>query len=196
MEADGLMEYGFIFDYDGVLMDSMEVHYRANVIALGEINVPMDKNKYFSQAGMTGVEQVESFCEEAGVTADYEAVYKRKKEIFSTMIHEVTRIERNLEFYNTLISSGAKVAVATGCSRETLETTSEHLDIFVPVSVCGGEVERGKPNPDLFLEAARLLGLAPSKCTVIEDSDAGAEAAAAAGMACLRYYQCVGREDE
>jgi HAD superfamily hydrolase (TIGR01509 family) len=155
----------------------------------------MDKKKYFSQAGMTGVEQIKTFCDDAGVEADYEALYNRKKEIFRTMLHEVSRIERNLEFYNILISNGVKVAVATGCSRETLETTAEYLGIFVPVSVCGGEVPRGKPNPDLFLEAARLLGLEPSKCTVVEDSDAGAEAAAAAGMACLRFYECTGKDD-
>ena len=185
------MEYGFIFDYDGVLINSMEIHYKANVITLGEIEVPMDKQRYFSQAGMTGVEQIRSFCEAAGVTADYEALYSHKKEVFRTMLDEVTRIERNLEFYNTLISGGVKVAVATGCSRETLEITSELLDIYVPVSVCGAEVRRGKPSPDLFLEAARLLELEPLKCTVVEDSDVGAEAAAAAGMACLRFYDRV-----
>ena len=188
------MEYGFIFDYDGILINSMELHYKANVMALGEIGVPMDKKQYFSQAGMTGVEQVKTFCEAAGVTADYEAVYRRKKDIFNTMLHEVTRIDRNLEFYNTLITNGVKVAVATGCSRETLETTAKFLNIFVPVSVCGGEVTKGKPNPDLFLEAARLLGLEPSKCTVVEDSDAGAEAAAGAGMACLRFYDRIKKE--
>ena len=189
------MEYGFIFDYDGILINSMEVHYKANVIVLSEIEVPMDKKRYFSQAGMTGVEQIRSFCESVGVTADYEALYKRKKEIFETMLHEVTGIDRNLEFYNTLVASGTKVAVATGCSRETLETTSKYLNIFVPASVCGGEVKRGKPHPDLFLEAARLLGLAPSKCTVVEDSDVGAEAAANAGMACLRFYDYIFGKD-
>ena len=183
------MEYGFIFDYDGVLMESMETHYKANVIALSEINVPMDKKKFFSQAGMTGVEQVKSFCDDAGVTADYKAIHERKKQIFKTMMHEVKRIERNLELYNILLSSGAKIAVATGCSRETLEMTSKLLDITIPVSVCGGDVKRGKPHPDLFLEAARLIGLKPNKCTVIEDSDVGIEAAKAAGMACMRYYK-------
>jgi HAD superfamily hydrolase (TIGR01509 family) len=183
------MEYGFIFDYDGVLMSSMEAHYKANVIALGEINVPIDKKKYFNQAGMTGVEQVKSFCHDAGVIADYEAIYEHKKKIFfETMLREVTRIERNLEFYNLLIAGGAKVAIATGCSRETLETTSKFLGVHVPFSVCGDEVARGKPHPDLFLKAAILLGLKPSMCTVIEDSDAGVEAAMAAGMACLRFH--------
>ena len=182
------MEYGFIFDYDGILIYSMETHYKANTIVLGEIGVPMDKKKYFSQAGMTGVEQIKSFCDDAGVTADYEALYKRKKEIFRTMLHEVSRIERNIEFYDMLVKSGAKVAIATGCSRETLETTARFLNIFVPASVCGEEVEKGKPSPALFLKAAGLLELEPSKCTVIEDSDVGAEAAAAAGMACLRFY--------
>ena len=181
--------YGYIFDYDGVLLNSMEAHYKSNVIALEEIHVPMDKNKYFSQAGMTGVEQIKSFCDDVGVTADYEAVYRRKKEIFNTMIQEVTRIERNLGIYNALIAGGEKVAIATGCSRETLEMTSEYLGISVPVSVCGGEVARGKPYPDLFLEAARLMGVEPSNCTVIEDSNAGIEAARAAGMTCLRYYE-------
>jgi len=184
------MEYGFIFDYDGVLMDSMEAHYKANVLALEDINVPIDKSKYFSQAGMTGVEQVKSFCDDAGVTADYEAVYERKKKIFyETLLHEVTRIERNLTLYHALIASGAKVAIATGCSRETLTMTSEFLKIPIPVAVCGGEVAKGKPHPDLFLEAARLLMLDPSQCTVIEDSDAGVEAAKAAGMACLRFHE-------
>jgi len=185
------MEYGFIFDYDGILINSMEVHYKANVMVLSEIDVPMDKQRYFNQAGMTGTEQIKTFCDAAGVTADYEALYKRKKEIFQTMLHEVSRIDRNIEFYNTLIANGVKVAIATGCSRETLETTSEFIDILVPVSVCAEDVKRGKPNPDLFLEAARRLGLEPSKCTVIEDSDAGVEAAAAAGMACLRFYDRV-----
>ena len=66
--------------------------------------------------------------------------------------------------------------------------TSKFFGISVPVSVCGGEVARGKPYPDLFLEAARLMEIEPSKCTVIEDSDAGIEAAKAACMTCLRYY--------
>ena len=182
------MEYGFIFDYDGVLISSMELHYKANEIALGEINVPMNKQKFISQAGMTGVEQVKSFCDDAGVTADYKAIYRRKKEIFAPMADKVTRIERNLEFYNMLLLSGFKVAIATGCSRETLETTSKYLGITVPVSVCGDEVARGKPHPDLFLQAARKLQLEPSRCTVIEDSDVGIEAAKASGMACFRFY--------
>jgi len=185
------MEYGFIFDYDGILINSMEIHYKANAIVLDDIGVPMDKEKYYSQAGMTGVEQIKTFCDAVGVSADYEALYSRKKEIFGTMLHEVTKIERNFEFYNTLIENGVKVAIATGCSRETLENTAEFLDIYIPVSVCGGEVDKGKPSPDLFLEAARLLDLEPSKCTVIEDSDAGFEAAAAAGMACLRFFDRV-----
>ena len=180
--------YGYIFDYDGVLLNSMEAHYKSNVIALRDINVPMDKKKYFSQAGMTGVEQIKFFCEDAGVIADYEAIYRHKKEIFNTMLHEVTRIEQNLRIYNILVTSGEKVAIATGCSRETLEMTSKFLGISVPISVCGGEVARGKPYPDLFLEAARLMGVEPKKCTVIEDSDAGIDAAMAAGMACMRYY--------
>ena len=188
------MEYGFIFDYDGVLVNSMEAHYKANVIALGEINVPIDKKKFFSQAGMTGVEQVKSFCDDTGVTADYEAVYQRKKKIFQTMMFgEVVRIERNLEFYHALIASGVKVAIATGCSRETLETTASKLQIMIPISVCGDEVIRGKPYPDLFLEAARLMELEPSNCTVIEDSDVGVEAAKAAGMACMRFYRSIGK---
>ena len=189
------MDYGFIFDYDGILINSMEIHYKANAMTLGDIGVPMDKGRYFSQAGMTGVEQIKSFCDAAGVAADYEALYRRKKEAFWTMLHEVERIDRNLEFYDTLISSGAKVAIATGCSRETLETTSKFLGISVPVSVCGEEVSRGKPSPDLFLKAAELLELEPSKCTVVEDSDVGAEAAAAAGMACLRFYDCAKKGD-
>ena len=183
------MEYGYIFDYDGVLMDSMEVHYKANVEILSKINVPMDKEKYFNQAGMTGVEQIKTFCDDAGVVADYEDLYKRKKKVFKKMLHEVTRIERNLELYDILIKSGAKVAIATGCSRETLEMTSEFLNINVPCAVCGDEVVKGKPHPDLFLSAAKKLGLEPSKCIVIEDSDVGIEAAKAAGMACMRYFK-------
>jgi HAD superfamily hydrolase (TIGR01509 family) len=85
------------------------------------------------------------------------------------------------------VARGLKVAVASGGSRKHVQTTLRAIGVetLFPVVVVSEDVSRVKPAPDLFLLAAKKLGVAPASCLVIEDSPRGREAADAAGMACL-----------
>ncbi len=182
------MDYGYIFDFDGVLVNTMELHYKAYSQACIEANVPVDKKKFFSQAGMTGREQIIYFAGVAGVEIDVEAVYRRKSELSVDWTDRASSIECNLELVKLLRKKGTKVAVATGSSRPSILPIMEKFGIQVDAIATSEDVERGKPHPDLFLCAAQKLGIPPDKCIVVEDSDVGIEAAKNAGMKAMRFY--------
>jgi HAD superfamily hydrolase (TIGR01509 family) len=89
-----------------------------------------------------------------------------------------------LEFLTFAETSGLSIAVATSSDREYTEFTLKRAGLSnrFRVVVTGDEVARGKPAPDIYLEAARRLGLDPTVCAALEDSDAGILAASRAGM--------------
>lgn len=86
-----------------------------------------------------------------------------------------------------LHGDGVPMAVASGSSRAAIEATLAvtGLDAYLPLYVSADEVAHGKPEPDVFLEAARRLGVAPESCVVLEDAVPGIRAARAAGMRCV-----------
>jgi HAD superfamily hydrolase (TIGR01509 family) len=182
------MKHGYIFDFDGVLVNTMELHYAAYSQACIEAGVPVDKKQFFSQAGMTGREQIRYFAARAGVQVDVEAVYRRKSELGKDWTDKSTDIACNRELLEALRKNGGKVAIATGSTRSSILPIMQKFGIEVDAIVTSEDVKRGKPNPDLFLFAAKRLGVKPEHCIVIEDSDVGIEAARNAGMHAFRYY--------
>jgi HAD superfamily hydrolase (TIGR01509 family) len=180
--------WAYIFDFDGVLVDTMPAHFASYREALAEFGVPIDRERFYYQAGMTGREQIRHFCERAGVAADVEAVYARKTELAAKHRELVTPIAANIELLRTLRAAGFAVAIASGSSKPSILPVMVHLHIQVDAVASSEDVKRGKPHPDLFLCAARLLGVLPGQCTVIEDSEVGVQAALAAEMRVLRFY--------
>jgi HAD superfamily hydrolase (TIGR01509 family) len=100
-------------------------------------------------------------------------------------------IDCNVRLLSVLKSAKFPVAIASGSSRKSWVPLLAKLGIRADVLVGAEDVERGKPHPDLFLCAAERLGVQPSNCIVIEDSDAGIAAAKAAGMKAMRFYDNV-----
>jgi beta-phosphoglucomutase len=182
------MQFGYIFDFDGVLVNTMELHYEAYSRACEEFGIIIDKKRFFEQAGMTGREQIGYFADKAGVRVDVESVYARKNELARDWTDRATDIRCNIELLNTLRDRGAKVAVATGSTRKSILPIMEKFSIAVDAVVTSEDVKRGKPNPDLFLCAAERLELQPEQCIVIEDSDVGIEAAGNARMHAFRFF--------
>jgi HAD superfamily hydrolase (TIGR01509 family) len=88
------------------------------------------------------------------------------------------------ELLALLAGRGVRKGLATSAERDRTEAllAKAHLAAHFDVVVCGDEVERGKPAPDIFLRAADRLGVAPAECVVLEDSESGVRAAASAGM--------------
>ena len=182
------MKTGYIFDFDGVLVNTMEAHFACNQQALAEEGVPIDKTQFFSQAGMTGREQIRYFAAKAGKSVDIEKVYRRKGELYESFVGEATIIECNLLLLQMLRANGCPVVVASGSSHKSIDPVMKRFGIVADAVVTSADVSRGKPHPDLFLKAAERLGLSPSHCIVIEDSDVGIEAAVNAGMKAMRFY--------
>ena len=182
------MKTGYIFDFDGVLVNTMEAHFISNQQALAEEGVPIDKAQFFFQAGMTGREQISYFVTKAGKSVDIEKVYRRKGELYEDFIDKATVIECNLKLLQMLQANGYPIAIASGSSNKSIDPIIKHFGVLVDAIVTSADVNRGKPHSDLFLKAAELLGLPPSHCIVIEDSEVGIEAAINAGMKAMRFY--------
>jgi HAD superfamily hydrolase (TIGR01509 family) len=183
------MNTGYIFDFDGVLVDTMPLHYASYSQALYEAGVALDKKQFYYQAGMTGREQIRYFCEKAGVEADIEEIYRRKSELAQSNIHLATPILSNINLLKILKAAGHPVAIASGSSKPSIIPISEKFGIEVDTIVSSEDVSHGKPHPELFLTAAKRLGVPPGDCVVFEDSEVGIEAAKAGGMKAMRFYK-------
>jgi HAD superfamily hydrolase (TIGR01509 family) len=185
------VSFAYIFDVDGVLLRTMEAHFACYRQALAESGVPIDKAQFYTQAGMTGQEQIKYFADKAGVQVDVEKIYARKRELFHEHKDAAESIDCNVRLLRILKSAQTPIAIASGSSRQSWVPLLARFGIEADVLVGAEDVKRGKPHPDLFLCAAEKLGVQPSNCIVIEDSDAGIEAARAAGMKSMRFYDNV-----
>ena len=182
---------GYIFDLDGTLIDSMPVHYRAWDAAMREAGIPgkLDEDLFYGLGGVPTRQVAELMGQHYGITLDPEQVEHRKEVLYMECLQEVTLIEPVVAFARE-VALTAKVAIATGGGPEVAHPAlaAAGLAELFPIVITPADVApgRGKPHPDMFLEAARRLGLAPGECLVFEDAEPGVQAAQAAGMAVVR----------
>ena len=181
---------GYIFDCDGTLAHSMPVHYAAWRQTAEENGVPMSEELFYSLGGVPTTRIVEILNEKFGANMDPERVAKRKEDVYVENIGQTKPIEEVATFARK-VAAFAKVSVASGGYLPVVLKTLEVIGFkdFFPVIVTTEQVARGKPFPDMFLEAAKRMGVPPNECLVLEDSPAGIDAAKAAGM----DYSLVGK---
>lgn len=172
-----------IFDLDGTLVDSTQAHYAAWYQTLAEIGVDLDMADFQELFGKTTGEMLAELESRTGRRLPAEQLAGKKDAYFSravTMIPANRPVVEVVEQY----AGSLPLAVATnenmGIANMVLRATG--LQPRFDVLVAGNEVSRPKPAPDLFIECARRLGLAPERCHVFEDSSYGVEAAVEAGM--------------
>ncbi|HEY8902925.1 MAG TPA: HAD family phosphatase, partial [Chthoniobacterales bacterium] len=173
----------YIFDCDGTIADTMPLHFQAWTRALDELGGCFPEELFYSWGGKPTYVIIEQLNEKFGTTLDPISSAELKESYFEALIPEVLPIEPVValvkQFHGT-----APMAVASGGHREIVIKTLEALKLMPYFETIVGmeDVERGKPAPDPFLEAARRLGVNPEDCLVFEDSPTGIEAARAAGM--------------
>jgi beta-phosphoglucomutase-like phosphatase (HAD superfamily) len=173
-----------VFDCDGVLVDSEPHSVAAWMAVLGAIGHPASETDV---AACTGL----------GFEATYAAIaaiapLPRADDLWTRLLAALGRsFERGLTVFSDAVAvvggaveAGIPVAVASASPRSRLDLTLDAagLRAAFPVSVAGDEVAHGKPAPDVYLAAARLLGVDPGRCVAVEDSPAGVRAAVDAGM--------------
>jgi HAD superfamily hydrolase (TIGR01509 family) len=174
---------GYIFDCDGTLAHSMPIHYKAWRQTAEENGVQMSEELFYSLGGVPTTKIVEILNEKFGAKMDPEQIARRKEAVYVENMSGMQPLVEVTEFARK-VATFAKVSVASGGYLPVVLTTLEAIGFkdFFPVVVTTEQVSRGKPFPDMFLEAAKRMGVQPSECLVLEDSPAGIEAAKAAGM--------------
>ena len=177
---------GFIFDVDGVLTDTVEPHFRSWQRLAAEEGIPIAPEFKDQMRGLTRRAAMELFLAGREVPEPVvEAYLRRKNDYFLESLAEVTEADL-LPGVAALMEelTAAGIPIALGSGSRNAEEVVRRLGVDRYVSACADArtVERSKPAPDVFLAAAELLGVAPADCVVVEDAEAGIEAARAAGM--------------
>lgn len=174
-----------IFDLDGTLVDSMPAHFEAWCRALEDHGAPgvFPEDIFYAMGGRPTRDIVEIINGEQGLRLDPDAISYSKRKHFLNVLEQVREIKAVCDFAR---ENHRKIpmAVASGGTRNVVEKTLAALglsELFDEV-VAAEDVKAGKPEPDVFLEAARRMGVDPGNCVVFEDAPAGIAAAIAAGM--------------
>jgi HAD superfamily hydrolase (TIGR01509 family) len=183
MNSAPMATEALIFDCDGTLADTMPAHYRAWISILAPHGIPFPEARFYALGGTPTREIVRILAADAGKTVDIPTMVRAKEDAFLEQIGEVVPIARVVD-----IARAARgvlpMAVASGGQRRVVERTLRQIAVldWFGALVTAEDTVRHKPDPDLFLEAARRLGVPPEICTVYEDADLGIEAARRAGM--------------
>jgi HAD superfamily hydrolase (TIGR01509 family) len=180
---------GYIFDLDGTLIDSMPIHYVAWDAAMRQAGLaePLSEDLFYSLGGVPTRRVAELIGQHYGLKVDVEQVFHAKEAFFVEKLAAVKVIEP-VAAVARRVALTRPVAIASGGPRDVVVRSLEvsGLKPLFPVVVSADDVAHGKPSPDMFLLAARLMGVSPERCLVFEDAEPGMRAAEAAGMAWVR----------
>ncbi|MBE7011785.1 MAG: beta-phosphoglucomutase [Ruminococcaceae bacterium] len=183
------MKYeAIIFDLDGVVVSTDNCHYEAWKQLADEEGIYFDRTINERLRGVSRMESLEIVLEKAekSYTEDEKfQMAERKNGYYKELIKKLDKtaiLEGAEEFITDAKSKGIKVAIGSS-SKNTIAILTQIglLETFDKIAD-GNDIKNSKPAPDVFLKAAEKLGIEPTKCVVVEDADAGVEAALAANM--------------
>jgi beta-phosphoglucomutase family hydrolase len=179
---------GYIFDLDGTLIDTMPLHYRAwdEAMRHAGLSCPLDEDFFYSLGGVPTRRVAGLLARHYGLAIDTERVFHAKEKLFTALQQDARLIEPVAAFARRAAATHP-VAVASGGPRDIVRRSLELAGLapLFPVVVTADDVTNGKPAPDMFLLAARLMKVPAAQCLVFEDAEPGLQAARAAGMACV-----------
>ena len=174
---------GLIFDCDGTLADTMPLHWRAwnTVTAKHKLHFP--EERFYAMGGVPSRDILKLLREEQALEIDPLAVAREKEEEYLRIMHECTAIHEVVEIARAHHGK-IPMAVASGGVQHIICSVLDKLGIrhFFDAVVTSEMVTNQKPAPDIFLEAARRIGIEPQFCRAYEDTDLGMTAIRAAGM--------------
>jgi beta-phosphoglucomutase len=178
-----------IFDWDGTLADTRKVVVEAFQKAFREVNVKIEKEFIERRIGTGARETFKEILQAKGLSCDEETVNKllsakTKAEVENS--RQVVLFEGALDLLNAL-RKHVKTALASMNNKPVIQhmLAEKNLSAYFDAVLSADDVEKPKPNPEIFLKAAEKLGTKPERCVVLEDSLFGVKAAKAARMSCI-----------
>lgn len=179
---------GFLFDLDGTLIDSMPRHHDAWTAWHARHGLAMDADAFFAATAGRANDEILADIFPAATPAERIALADQKEALYREFAAQRLALVAGAQtFVEAARAAGLKLAVCTASTPENMALAFARFPIlkWVETVVSPADGLRGKPHPDLFLEAARRLGLEPAQCVVFEDAPLGIEAARRAGMAAV-----------
>jgi len=188
MVRDSMMACGVIWDLDGVLADTAEAHFQAWVQALSAHEIPFDRVAFDRVFGMNNVGTLTVLLGRPPTRQEVTNIADYKERIFRQEARRLVRpMPGAIRLLDELAQRGWLQAVASSAPQENIDLLVDAIGIrrYFAAILSGARLPAGKPDPALFLAAARALQLPPQHCVVMEDAPVGVEAACRAGMACI-----------
>lgn len=185
-----------LFDFDGVLGDTMEDNFRAWQRAMADFGVAITAEEYYLREGMRLAELARELWEipNHGSACDVEEIVKRKERYYLEH-HSFSFYPGAEALVAALVAQGVPIALVTAARRARLAASvpPPFLDLFT-VIVGGEDSGRGKPFPDPYLAAAMKLAVPIGQCVVIENAPLGIRAAKSAGAYCIAVASTLGKD--
>lgn len=194
------MVSGIIFDMDGILIDSERQSNEGWLWAAGQLGVDMPMWLIDSFKGAPAELCCKFFDDYYKGVIDYwEAKELRTQHVYKIRETEGIPVKKGVkDIFEYIRNNGLKCAVATSTRRESAEKTLHEIGVwdYLDAVVYGDEVEHGKPEPDIFLRAAKEIGVNPSETVVVEDSINGIKAGYAADMRVVHIPDTIAIDDD
>lgn len=198
---------GVIFDMDGVLVLTGQAHFRAWRATAAESGIDLDFETFSHTFGLTNPDVIRKLWLREVGAEEGARIAERKERAFREEVRASVPFAPGVHaLLRELAEGGFTMGVGSSAPRENLDMVLDAgsggppgsddgpIRVFFASVVDGSMVTRGKPDPEVFVRAARLAGLVPERCVVIEDAPAGILAARAAGMGAIGLATTHGRE--
>jgi beta-phosphoglucomutase len=182
---------------DGVLADTTEAHFQAWARALSAHEIPFDRSVFDRVYGMNNMDTLLELLGRLPTQEELAGIADCKEQIFRQEAGRLVRpMPGAIRLLGGLEQAGWSQAVASSAPQENIDLLVDAFGIrrhFAAI-LSGAGLPAGKPDPALFLAAARALQLPPQQCVVVEDAPVGVEAACRAGMSCIAVATTRSRE--
>lgn len=180
---------GVIFDLDGVICFTDELHYLAWKALADRLNIYFDREINNRMRGVSRMDSLDILLERADreySVVEKEAFAAEKNAIYADSLRQMSEKDVSDDVRNTLKTlkeRGVKIAVGSSSKNAPLILERIGLDEMFDAVSDGNGLEKSKPDPEVFLKAAERLGLSPAECLVVEDALSGIDAGVAGGFA-------------
>jgi HAD superfamily hydrolase (TIGR01509 family) len=181
-----------IFDMDGVLVNSEPLHRKAYFNMFEEFNLNVSNRLYESFTGKSTSAICKELCEIFDLSISHEKLMFSKRKHFKTIFDndpEFQMIDGALNLIKNYFYNNLTLILASSASMTNINRIFKKFDLdkFFKAKISGADLKESKPNPEIFIKAAKLSGFNKSECIVIEDSTNGIIASKSAGIYCIGY---------
>ena len=184
---------GLVFDCDGTLADTMPLHWRAWQVIAKKYKLHFPEDRFYSLGGVPSRHILQMLAKEQGVPLDHIQAAHEKENVYLPLMAQVEPIHAVVKIAQANYGK-IPMAVASGGTEPIIVGVLEHLKIrhLFGAVVTSEMVQNQKPAPDIFLEAARRIGVDPKFCRAYEDTDLGMQAIRSAGMDAVDVRTLIG----